>query len=85
MTTATTIRLTGEITEWHPTKGWGLIRAEEHTFFAHAKEFMSDCVCGQRHKCEIGIGMTVTFSAIRMTPVYERGKLPAANEIRVKP
>lgn len=83
MTTDTAIQLTGKIIEWHPVAGWGKIRGGGVTYFAHAKDFVGECACGQRHKCEIEPGMTVEFTT-RSAPNWPHDKLPAALEIRVK-
>lgn len=84
MTTATATRLTGTIIEWHTVKGWGKIRTGGKTYFAHAKEFVGECACGQRHKCEIETGMTVEFMVTHLASNYPHDKYPSALEIRVK-
>jgi hypothetical protein len=73
---------TGTLMKWVPKEGWGLIESSGRLFFAHADNFLSDCECGQVHKCQVAEGMQVQFEAV--LGVKYTGRYATAFQIRVK-
>lgn len=83
-TTIPSTHFTGRVVNFHQRQGYGAIEVDNfegrQRFFAHASQFVADCTCGNRHKCEISVGMTVEFDVQFDAP--RNGKLPAALRIR---